>query len=453
MPLARAVRAVSAVAAFVLVCEASAQAALLAHWQLDEAVAGPVVNEVGPDGTNNGAAINQPGRVGTSYAFDGAGGRVNTNLKSVVPATGEFGIFAWVNTIKAASATGQYLLNNYVAGDPGRSALQVLDGESSWFIESDVRKSGVTVNDGVWHHVGVTRDAADGFDLWVDGTPHSIGSYSTAIGSGSRDWLMGDRVAGGRGFEGMMDDVRVYDRALTASQVIGLPGAPGAIAHWELDESTPGPVADSADGFDGTNHGASVNQPGRIGRAYRFDGGADKVNANTNDIIPANDDFSVTMWVNTDEPDRDTGQYLFSNYEAGVSGRSALQIVEGELSWFVNGNARSAGGQINDGFWHHVGVTRSAGDFTLWVDGEGFPIASDPDDKAIGSGTHDWLMGGRQADELRNYVGLMDDVRVYYHALSRDEMRQVALVPEPASLSLLVLGAGAATTLRQRRRR
>ena len=71
-----------------------AQAALVGHWQLDETAAGPVVNDIGlVDGTNNGATNNQPGRVGSAYSFDGTNDKVNTNLNSVVPATGPMSIF------------------------------------------------------------------------------------------------------------------------------------------------------------------------------------------------------------------------------------------------------------------------------------------------------------------------------------------------------------------------
>ena len=44
---------------------------MISYWKLDETSAGSVVDSVGSyPGTNNGATINQPGQVYTSYYFD-----------------------------------------------------------------------------------------------------------------------------------------------------------------------------------------------------------------------------------------------------------------------------------------------------------------------------------------------------------------------------------------------
>jgi hypothetical protein len=436
----------------------------LGHWKLDETAAGPVVNEVGADGTNNGATINQPGRDGAAYSFDGANDKVDTELNSVVPGTGPMSVFGWLNTSAAASSIGQYLFGNYVGGQPGRSALQIHNGELSWFIESDVRSSGVAVNDGLWHHVGVTRDAGDDFHLWIDGAPHAIGDYSTAIGSGTYDWLMGGRTADNlRNYAGVLDDMRVYNRVLSRADVYELPGSPSLAAHWKLDETAAGPVADAAGNYDGTNIGATINKPGKIGEAYFFDGVNDKIDTNTADVVPVTDPFTILAWIKTSDHQSGgvNGQgYIFSNWESGDVGRSGLSVLDGELNWFgTNSGGTSfsetfAGKPISDDLWHLVAITRdAANDLGLWVDGQSLLIVDNFAGPVGGLGKN-WFIGGRGPDENRDFHGSIDDVRVFHRALGVHEMRLLAQVPEPGSLALLLLGAGAMglISLRQRRR-
>jgi len=84
----------------------AAQAALIAHYKLDEAAAGPVVNEVGADGTNFGATINQPGQIGTAYDFNRAEfDRVIISNPSV--GSGAYSVSAWINpeTLVGAETT------------------------------------------------------------------------------------------------------------------------------------------------------------------------------------------------------------------------------------------------------------------------------------------------------------------------------------------------------------
>ncbi len=446
----------------VFVVRSPARATLVAHWQFDEAVPGAVVNEIGADGTNNGATINQPGRVGTAYSFDGSNDKVNTNLKSIVPATGPMSIVGWVNTTAPSSGTGQYLFGNYMSGASGRSAMQILNGELGWFTNSDVRSSNVTVNDGRWHHVGVTRDASNQFDFWVDGTPHSIGSYSTAIASGTYDWLMGGRSAdNNRNYTGLLDDVRVYDHALSASEIRALPGDLG-MAHWKLDETSPGPVVDSASSYTATNNGATINQPGIYGRAYAFDGVDDKINTNSATVVPTSDPFTILAWIKTgDHTSGGSGGqgYIFSNYFGGELGRSGLSILDGELNWFGTSAGNSgfsaafSGEFISDNLWHLVGITRDDSNaLKLWLDGESLLIDGNFTGPVGGQGRN-WLIGGRIADELRNFHGSIDDVRVYQRALDASEIAAlVVAIPEPAS-ALVFAGCLAGLLVLPRRRR
>jgi hypothetical protein len=79
----------------------SARAALVGHYKLDEASPGPVANEVGSDGTNMGATINQPGQIDQAYSFNGTSSYALINNPNV--GTQSFSVSAWVNVDSLAS--------------------------------------------------------------------------------------------------------------------------------------------------------------------------------------------------------------------------------------------------------------------------------------------------------------------------------------------------------------
>ena len=86
------------------------------------------------------------------------------------------------------------------------------------------------LTDGQWHHIAVVLDAgvtAAGTDilLYIDGRRQAVShladiTIDTAVGP---DVTLAATAANGHAvFEGWMDDVRIYDRALTAADIASL---------------------------------------------------------------------------------------------------------------------------------------------------------------------------------------------------------------------------------------
>jgi hypothetical protein len=77
------------------------------------------------------------------------------------------------------------------------------------------------VVDGDWHHVATTFDATDGLRLYVDGVEEDYAPASSPLVSRAADLVVGAPAQreGSYYFDGLVDEVRVYDRALTASEV------------------------------------------------------------------------------------------------------------------------------------------------------------------------------------------------------------------------------------------
>jgi hypothetical protein len=90
--------------------------------------------------------------------------------------------------------------------------------------------SSTSVNDGQWHHVVATRDTTSGaMQVYVDGVPSGSGVGPTGARTAPTSLRIGSILTGVNFLNGTLDDVRLYDRVLSASEVAELAGpAPAA---------------------------------------------------------------------------------------------------------------------------------------------------------------------------------------------------------------------------------
>ncbi len=206
--------------------------ALVGHWKLDETDTGSLEAFNSAPGANvhgertADALIGQDGIVDGAYAFSEEA-HVNTRSNDWVPETGDFSVFAWVKTDNPHSTQGHVFSNNQ--GGVGRSSLHVLSGTARYFLGGPPNlslASSTVVTDGGWHHIGVTR-VGENITLWVNGVAEAAGVSSVAVQHGF-DWAIGRRgqPTGGFPFDGSIDDVGVWHRALTPGQV-GVTGGLG----------------------------------------------------------------------------------------------------------------------------------------------------------------------------------------------------------------------------------
>ena len=231
----------------VLAVEASAQTGPIGYWKLDENPAsnGTLLADSSGNAnagtliTNNGATNKSvPGRIGQALTFDGAGDYVDiANQANFNFNQQSFTVAAWVKDV-----TGVGIVASKGGGSEGwcfvisNTGLEVLLKSAGGTNEVDYAIGSQPFNDGNWHHVA----AVIAFDtvtagnnsvlLYVDGVPIS----GTNAGNGgppalsSRTVKWGVRDANGTlqfFFPGKLDDARIYNSGLSASQVLALYGA------------------------------------------------------------------------------------------------------------------------------------------------------------------------------------------------------------------------------------
>jgi hypothetical protein len=196
---------------------------LLAYWKLDQTEGDIAYDSAGVnDGILNGGPLWQPagGQVDGALAFDGTDDYVSTDFV-LNPADGPFSVFAWIN----GGAPGQVIMSQTNGAGTSRNWLctDSLEGNLMTELKTLGRGGNVpivsetVITDGNWHSIGFVWDGSyrclyvDRAEVAKDTQPQGqlLGADSGLyIGAGKN--LEPDSF-----FSGLIDDVRIYNRAIT----------------------------------------------------------------------------------------------------------------------------------------------------------------------------------------------------------------------------------------------
>ena len=187
---------------------------MIAYWKLDETEGMVAHDSEGQnDATVMGGTLWQPagGRLGGALQLDGVGDCVTTQFIRD-PSQGPLSVFAWVK----GGAPGQVILSqekgaNWLMLAPSGALMTELKQLGR---QGKVLTSSAVVADGVWHRVGLVCDGSDRV-LYVDDVEVARDTQTGL--EGARTGLY---IGTGKGMEpstfwsGLIDEVRIYDRAV-----------------------------------------------------------------------------------------------------------------------------------------------------------------------------------------------------------------------------------------------
>ncbi len=191
----------------------------VAYWKLDETEGDIAHDSVGVyDGILNGAPTWQPtsGMIDGALELDGINDYVSTDFV-LNPEDGSFSVFVWIN----GGAPGQVVISQKInAGGLNWLSADPLDGKLMTELKGTGRGaaallSQTVITDGDWHRVGFVRDGSDRI-LYVDDievardTATNLESASGGLYIGA-----GSDLEQGAFWSGLIDDVRIYNRAVT----------------------------------------------------------------------------------------------------------------------------------------------------------------------------------------------------------------------------------------------
>jgi hypothetical protein len=200
-------------------------AGLVGWWKFDETQGDTARDSSGGnhDGTLIGKAKWAPGRIGGAVALDGAGSFVKIADEAAFDFGGQLTVAAWVN----------------IHSVPSDWTAIVAKGDSAWrlsTVNSDRKihfsvnrfdrtggvRSSTTLGADEWHHIAAVYDG-ETMSVYIDGKLDSSQPWPGGIAKNNFDVLIGENAEQtGRSFNGLIDDVRLYDYALSESEIKGL---------------------------------------------------------------------------------------------------------------------------------------------------------------------------------------------------------------------------------------
>jgi hypothetical protein len=337
----------------------------------------------------------------------------------------------------SAGSTEFTLVANSGAADGTLEFVLVDDAGSMVKIE----QTNTIALDNTWHHI-VWTDNNGTATIYIDGVPDSANFSYTRSGTFTLDrTILGADHNGNFAFSGQIDEVRMYNRVLTAGEVSSLYGsgavkfttssvnlaqgttlANGLVGHWTFDG--PDVTTTVADRSGQGNNGYFVNGAtssaktiGRLGQALSFDGSDDRVSFPPPTLDTSN---SGAVWVYVQENPLDavligqdssgTGQYLLYVDATDVYYSAGIGVF-----------ANVAHGGVPSGEWTHLAVSRNETSVTFYKNGVSLgsdTLSSDNNVNAIGS------LGGYGGGTF-GFQGRLDDVRVYNRVITAAEAKQL----------------------------
>ncbi len=425
---------------------------LSAYWTFDEARGLTARDSSGYGNTAplSGGVSWTTGKRGAALTF-ASGSSFNIVNSSSLGVTGTITMSGWFYLTSCTANHIPIWKNNHYTftftSNTGACRISYADS-SNWSYGTFGYFGDVSLN--AWHHVVITKDAAFLVSIYVDGQLVDAHTFGSAIVSNTSVLTLGGTVAGDttNAFKGNMDDVRIFRRALSSTEVTALyrqgetiqkpVTRSGLVGEWKFDEGTSTRARDTSGA---NNNGALFNAPtwvtGKHGKAVQLDGNTQYVSI-PNATSLNNGSLTATAWFTlASDPDCDAGNNyrVFLDKLSGVTGWRVILEQDKSLQFDVGiSGATSRSGGVGVGM--QVGVPvfvtftydAATGDQKVWSNGvvrstkANTPASIDTNSTSfvIGKGG---ATGVCPASGNGYTPGRYDDVRIYNRALSSTEIQ------------------------------
>jgi hypothetical protein len=393
----------------------------------------------GHDGTVNGATLTTDrfGNENSAYSFDGVNDYIAAIDQIITTGLTEFTIAAWIKSggeqnelaVPLSQGCASYQGIAFQYGWPTATDFIFIAGPESgdW---SEVQFNTDLEADLEWHMYTITYDGIN-FISYKDDQEQAELASSLELGT-SHFTIGQDTENPDRFFNGKVDDIRIFDYALTANEVSALFNENQSdmlIAYYPFNGNA---NDESGNGHDGTVNGATLTTDrfGNENSAYSFDGENDEI------IIPNSTDFNLlngftfSSWIKADSWGENSmgfilcrrisytdenGGYIFgfnpsqlSIHFIGLDGTIGAEVEEQLDETFFNS-------------FHLVTATFDGITLKLYLDGD--LVGSETSITSMAPTDVDLVIGNTSAqDQVRSFDGIIDEVRIYNYALSDNEI-------------------------------
>ena len=362
------------------------------------------------------------------------------------------------STFYAPGKVGQALnfdgVNDYVDRGTGPSSVNSV---SFWVYPKTTTEYFVNLTsttDFVWVNAGtVTATGLVSPTIYVNGAVTSTLSankwshvvVTTATAENASNLDIG-RTSDADYMEGILDDVRLYSRALSAEEVLQLYNmgantrvnasqvgggnlSQGLVGYWTFDgkDMANGKALDrSGSGFNASPISIATSTfyaPGKVGQALNFDGVNDRLTLSSSPITDFTLPFTICAWSNHVTVGR------IANFYSSASNGMNFGVSAGKIIFALITNGTDVGNQNSTITlaalrWYHLCGTFDGTEVGFYIN-----AVTDSLGGAVTFGNQSGnTIGARGTFGGGFFGGRIDDVRVYSRLLSAEEIKQIYLM-------------------------
>ena len=212
-------------------CDAICSAPGLVSWWPGEGVTDDIAN--GNHGSLQNGAGFAPGKIGQAFSFDGADDQFTAPTMGLPTGSADRTLMFW--TRSPHMDRGNRMLAGWGSGGTGTMSAILLGQMNAptripffWGWAEDVLALS-PLSDDTWYHLAVTVESGGFVRFYIDGIEDASGSRNLNTGTGTTFYMANRSVSDFiYGFEGLIDEVQVYGRALLQSEIEAIVNAGNA---------------------------------------------------------------------------------------------------------------------------------------------------------------------------------------------------------------------------------
>jgi hypothetical protein len=419
---------------------------LVSYWKLDD---NPPKDSVGGNNLTTSGTSLVTGKINNARSFSGASNLSCTHAacggSTKLGIVGNMSISAWVNS-SDPTIVDQVIVSKDTSGGNGFDLkFSGITGklEARFGGGSVVGSTVLSANS--WYYVTAVYNLST-ISLYLNGVLDGQLSYSAAVNTGTNDFFIGARTDG-LNFQGLIDEVGVWSKALSAPEVKNLYNCRqgntypfttpqqsgltcGIIAYWKMDNSS---ISDSLGLYPGTNNG-TTSSGGVINAGRNFAGAGQYITVSDNSkLTPNNGALSVSFWARLAAT---TNDVTISKFDSSSSSNQSweVQYKGSNNTIVVTINATSGtpatwtfnNAGLTNIYWHHIAFTWDGASVSLYKDGtvRTAPKSGGTPSGSVFDNTAPLIIGDRPNSTAPS-TGAIDEVGMWDKVLSAAEITQL----------------------------
>ena len=384
--------------------------------------------------TGNGGTQRIGGYINRGAAFNGSSSRIiNTSFSAITGnAARSYSVWACTNGTTAGTlvSTGQW-------GTAGLSIGIWFDQSTGQFYvqgftsSHDVNLGTLPTLSNGWHHFVLTWDGVNEFKAYIDGslftTQTKNATYNTTSYISIGEWY--DATQGVYHFNNKLDQVRIFNKALSSSEVTTLYGETATSTSKSVTDifnDDSGVALYQLDGNANDTGGVS----GKFGSAAIFNGSSSSIEVsslNLRNLFDTSGELSISFWHNSTY--NDYGRIIEFSKNFNISYFTlATKKIQFNLVQSNGTNVQfQSSTTFSDNVWYNVSVTYDSSNIKVYVNGSLDTTQSyDGTIRNFTDSNYQFhtIGSGKSVSSgiFFNYIGKLDQFRIYSSALSSSDI-------------------------------